>query len=94
MRGQEWAQWAVIPHLQKAQRPACVGRTHSPANLSLGVSCRSHDGGVGQSHSALSMDKPPLSAQGEVYPAEIHPPVAVKYRIFLPLIKAEALNPQ
>lgn len=42
----------------------------------------------------LSGDKPPLSAQREVYPAEVHLPVAVKYRNFPPLIKAEALNPQ
>lgn len=94
-RGQEWAQWAVVPHLQKAQtnESVHVGRTHSPADLYLGVTCRSlmeKQGKVTQ----LSGDKPPLSAQREVYPAEVHLPVAVKYRNFPPLIKAEALNPQ
>lgn len=33
------------------------------------------------------MDKPPLSAQREVYLADIHFPVAVKYRIFRPWLK-------
>lgn len=80
MRGQEWGPWFPTSRKPGDQY---VWEVHTvQEDLYLGVSCRSHGGEVGQSHSALSTDRAPLSAQRGVYPAEIHLPVALQYRFF------------